>query len=150
MNIIYRKATIEDKKSLFHLAVLFTEFNAKSSGDHKKFFWDDWEKDFDEEITNDLNHPLSVYFIAELEDKTPVGYVLARSCNNCNYFIIDELFIKDDMRGNNVGQKLLEMAIAEGKKHHNTIRVEIFGWNEHAKRFYLRHGFKEDSIVLEL
>jgi hypothetical protein len=42
------------------------------------------------------------------------------------------------------------MAIAEGKKYTNQIRVEIFLKNEGAKKFYLRNGFKEDALVLEL
>jgi ribosomal-protein-alanine N-acetyltransferase len=151
MNITYRKASKEDKKSLLDLAVEFTKFNVSLEGDRDRFFWEGWEKDFPEEVETDLAKDTSFYFIAEADDKKqPVGYILARYCKECYYFIIDELFVLDDYRSHNVGKQLLDMAIAEGKKYTNQIRVEIFLKNEGAKKFYLRNGFKEDALVLEL
>ncbi len=150
MNINYRKATKEDKQALFDMAVLFTEFNVLASGDRRRFFWDDWEQDFDDEIGTSLKDPSHVFFLAELEDGTPVGYVLARHCSDCAYYIIDELFIKAEVRGNAVGEQLLKMAIEEGKKYGEKIKAEVFMWNDAARKFYLKHGFKEDAVVLEL
>lgn len=150
MDINYRRATTKDLKVLYDLAVLFTEFNAASSEDKKEFFWDGWEKDFEEEIFQELKNTTSYYFIAELEDKTSIGYILAKKCNVCRHFVIDELFVTDEARGQKVGQKLLEMVIKEGKTHNSDIRVEIFKWNSDAERFYLRNGFEEDAKVLEL
>lgn len=150
MNINYRRATLKDAKVLYDLAVLFTEFNATASKNKEQFFWDGWEKDFEEEISQELKNTTSYYFIAELEDKTSIGYILAKKCNVCRHFVIDELFVKDEARGQKVGQKLLDMAIKEGKNHNSEIRVEIFKWNVDAERFYLRNGFEEDAKVLEL
>lgn len=150
MNISYRKATKDDKQALFDLAVLFTEFNVLASGDRKRFFWDGWEQDFDDEIGTSLANPFHIFFLAESDESGPVGYVLARHCSDCSYYIIDELFIKAEARGNAVGEKLLKLAIEEGKKYGAKIKAEVFVWNDAAKEFYQKHGFKEDSIVLEL
>lgn len=149
MNITHRKATEKDLKTLYDLGVLFTEFNSLTSGERKRFFWDNWEKDFEEEILSDLQNPHSFFFLAEDTESKPIGYILARYCKDCEYYVIDELFVIDEYRNKNVGQQMLKMAVAEGKKYTKNIRVEIFNWNENAKRFYLRNGFKEDAIVLE-
>jgi ribosomal protein S18 acetylase RimI-like enzyme len=150
MNITYRKATIKDKKALFNLAVLFTKFNVESSGNEKKFFWEAWEKDFEEEIEVSLNDLYSNYFIAENENGEPLGYVLGRFCKDCDYYVIEELFVADQVRGQQVGKKLMELAIEEGKKHSKEIRVEIFTWNKKAQDFYEKCGFKVDALILEL
>ncbi len=150
MNIDYRKATKEDKQVLFDLAVEFSKYNSQCSGDKEKFLWDGWEQDFDDEIGASLNNPSHVFFIAESSDGEPVGYILARNCSDCMYFIIDELFITAEARGQKVGENLLKLAIEEGKKYGVKIKAEVFFWNESAKKFYLKHGFKEDSVVLEL
>jgi len=150
MNINYRKATKKDLKSLYKLAVLFTEFNTRSSGERDKFFYESWEQDFEDEIRTDLASADCFYFIAEDENKNTIGYILGRNCPNCKHFLIEEFFVREDFRKSGVGKRLFELTIVEGKKFTKNIKVEIFNWNEDAKKFYLKHGFKINSTTLEL
>jgi len=146
--ITYKQATTEDLQTLFDLSVKFQEYNVASSGEYDKFFWPNWEEEFKEEISDDVANENGVVFLAYGGDE-PVGYVYAKYCKECYYFLVDELFVNENYRGNNIGGELLEMAMEWGKRFNVPIRVEIFEWNKKALDFYLKQGFKIDSLVLE-
>lgn len=152
MSITYRKATKKDIEALYSLAVQFSEFNANKSGKRRLFFFKGWKKAFRKEILEALGDYNSTYFIAiSLKDgeNTPIGYILGKRCKDLYYYCIEELFVSPKFRKSKVGKKLLRMAIKKGKSYGTPVRVEIFNWNEKAKKFYLTNGFKEDSIVFE-
>lgn len=176
MKLTYRKATKRDLDALYFLAVQFTEFNAKKSGKRSKFFFKGWKKSFRKEILEELSSFNSTYFlaidqdlVAESKDEakrssknpkskvpaavskngTAIGYILGKRCKDLYYYCIDELFVLPKYRKLKAGKKLLKMAVKKGKSFGTPVRVEIFNWNENAKKFYLENGFKEDSIVFE-
>ena len=152
MSITYRKATKKDLDALYSLAVQFSEFNAKKSGRRRKFFFNGWRKSFRKEIVEEISNFNSTYFIAIDKSTTPgtaMGYVLSKKCKDLYYYCIEELFVLPKYRKSHVGKKLLKMAIKKGRLLGLPVRVEIFNWNNKAKKFYLVNGFKEDSIVFE-
>jgi len=152
MKITYRKATRKDLEDLYALAVQFSEFNAKKSGKRRKFFFNGWKKAFREEISGEFSNSNSTYFIALDKDSQPsiaIGYILAKKCKDLYYYCIEELFVLPKYRKSKVGKKLLRLAINKGKSYGLPVRVEIFNWNDKAKKFYLNNRFKEDSIVFE-
>jgi ribosomal protein S18 acetylase RimI-like enzyme len=152
MSITYRKATKKDSRDLYSLAVQFSEFNAKKSGRRRKFFFNGWKEAFLKEIIGELNNPNSTYFIALDKDAQPnitIGYILAKKCKDLYYYCIEELFVLPKYRKLRVGKKLIRLAVKKGKSYGLPVRVEIFNWNDKAKKFYQSNGFKEDSIVFE-
>jgi len=146
--IIIKQADTNDLMPLFDLSAKFTEFNVASSGNYDKFFWPNWEQEFKDEILEDISNENGVLFVA-LDKEIPVGYIHAKYCVGCNYFLIDELYVEQEYRGKKIGEKLLESAVEWGEQFNVPIRVEIFEWNKKAVDFYLKQGFKIDSIVLE-
>jgi ribosomal protein S18 acetylase RimI-like enzyme len=152
MRITYRKATKKDSEALYTLAVQFSEFNARKSGRRRKFFFNGWKEAFRKEIKAELDNPNSTYFIAMDKDSQPImaiGYILAKKCKDLYYYCIEELFVFPKYRKLRVGKKLIRLAIKKGKSYGLPVRVEIFNWNDKAKKFYQSNGFKEDSIVFE-
>jgi len=152
MSITYRIANILDTEELYALSIQFTEYNVQSTGLREKFFWADWEIGFREEIIECLMDPDSHYFVAV--DEAPegnriIGYILGRKFDKGYYYSIEELFVVPEQRKNSVGKQLLKMAIEQGRTYSMPVRVEIYHWNEFAKGFYIKNGFKEDSVVLE-
>lgn len=153
MKIAYRKATKRDIEALYSLAVQFSEFNAKKSGKRRSFFFKGWKNAFRKEIIWEIGNSSSTYTIAVAEEngvKTTIGYILSKRCHDLFYYCIDELFVLPKYRKLNVGKKLLRLAIKKGKSYGLPVRVEIFNWNTTARDFYLKQGFKEDSVVFEL
>ncbi len=152
MKITYRIANLNDLEELYGLAISFSEYNTQISGIRERFFWPGWEEGFREEILECLNDEESQYFVAvesSPENEKIVGYILGRKFIKEWYYSIEELFVCPDYRGKAVGKELLKMAIKQGISYSLPIRVEIYTWNEEAKKFYLKRGFKEDSVILE-
>ncbi len=152
MRITYRKATRKDLEALYTLAVHFSEFNAKKSGRRRKFFFNGWKEAFRKEIKEEFDNPNSTYFVAvdkEVDIAPAIGYILAKKCRDLYYYCIEELFVLPKYRKLRVGKRLLRLAVNKGKSYGLPVRVEIFNWNDKAKKFYLSNKFKEDSIVFE-
>lgn len=149
MNIHYRRANEGDKKSLYDLGVLFNTYNLDHA--HKEeLFWDGWETEMAEEIEGELNNPIFHIYIAETDDKTPVGYILAKICTYCGNFEIDQLFIIEEYRKLKIGKGLVDLIIADGKKLDMPLQLEVYKTNDAAIKFYEKYGFKEDGIILRL
>ncbi len=147
--ITYRKANKSDLETLFNLSVEFSKFNVDKSGDYDKFFAGNWEQYFREEILESLSNEHCTVFLAQSSNDV-VGYIYARYCKDCYYYIIDELFVKPEFGRRGIGEALVKLALEEGKKYDVSIRVELFEWNKNALNFYLKQGFKTDSLVLEM
>ena len=147
--ITYRKANKSDLETLFNLSAEFSKFNVDKSGDYDRFLAGNWEQYFREEILESLSNKNCTVFLAQSPNDV-VGYIYARYCKDCYYYIIDELFVKPEFGRRGIGEALVKLALEEGKKYDVSIRVEIFEWNKNALNFYLKQGFKTDSLVLEM
>ena len=148
INIV--KGTKDHQDVLFNLSKEFEEYNASTSKDTTgKFFADDWQNYFREEILESIEDADSYNFIAYVDDE-PVGYIYSYYCNKCFYYAISELYVKDSARGLKLGKMLMDLAVAEGKKYECPIRLEVFLWNTDAIKFYERYGFVQDAVVMEL
>lgn len=147
--ITYRRATLKDATILYDLGVEFERYNKENSTRPHDHFSGDWEKYFAEEIEESLKKKNSYVYLA-LIDGSPCGYIFARLCKGCYAFIIEEFFVRPEFSKLGVGGKLLDLAIADGKKLGYDIKVEVFDWNQSAKDYYLTKGFFVESLVLKL
>jgi GNAT superfamily N-acetyltransferase len=54
---------------------------------------------------------------------------------------IDDLYVKPDYRGNNIGTKLINEVISHAKRENcKRLRWQVSIWNESAKKFYEKLG----------
>ncbi len=149
MLINYRKATLSDKKVLFDLGVKLNEFNLEHDL-KENLFWEGWEKDIDKEIDVELHDPLFLTYLAETDDKIPAGYILIKNCIHCGHFEVDQLFVKDEFRGNKVGKGLMDLALEEAKKSGRPLLLEVYKSNAKAISFYEKLGFKESGVIMRI
>jgi GNAT superfamily N-acetyltransferase len=147
-DITYRRATLDDAKALYGLSVEFESFSKEHSTRPHEHFFGDWEKYFPEEIEESIKKKNSYVYLA-LVDNVPAGYIFARLCKGCYAFIIEELFVKSEFGKHGIGGKLLDLAIAHGRKLGHDIKVEVFDWNTTARDYYLKKGFFVESLVLK-
>ncbi len=149
MNINYRKATLEDKKKLYELGVELNTYNL----DHdvkENLFWTGWETDIMSEVEKELkNKNISVY-LAETEDEQAVAYITIKRCDFCGHYEVDQLFVHEGYRGQNIGKKLLDMVVSEIKKPGVSLKLEVYKTNEKAISFYKKYGFEETGLILNL
>lgn len=148
MNINYRKPTLEDKESLAELGILLNEFNNEIEDKPEEFIWPGWKEDILEETIEDISEPSNIIYLAEDENKVPAGYILAKTCDCCGSFSIDQLYVKEDFRGHKIGKKLLDLAIAEQKGKSDEVSLEVYQSNPNGIEFYKKYGFNEDGLVM--
>ncbi len=146
-NIEIKNAEKKDLDILYRMSIEFSEYNVKGSGNRDEIFMEGWEIFFREEIESALSDKNSVYFIAWYDD-SPVGYVYGQNCERCWKYVIEELFVDESYRGMHIGEELLNKAIEFGKQFETPLTVEVFDWNKQALNFYLKKGFKIESLVL--
>lgn len=106
------------------------------------------------EILNDSSKPIFVYQINE----NVVGYIfciIKRIKNNSNYndldyLFIDDICVKEEYRGQNIGSKLYNY-IKEFAKENNlkSIRLNVWNFNENAFKFYQKNGMKILEYIME-
>lgn len=143
------KNTLADKQVLFELSRELEEFNLACSSRPKEHFKGNWRKYFTEEIEESLTKRESWVMLAE-SGGVAAGYVYARVCRDCYFFVIEELLVGKEYRGLGVGRELVRRMASLGKKLEMPIRVEVFDWNQKAVEFYKKLGFGLDSLVLQL
>lgn len=143
-----RKATMSDVQSYYKLGIEFNKFNEEKSGDHKTFFYDGWEKAFLTQTEDQIKTANHIVYIVS-EKGVDVGYLHAYACSECEYCILDELFLLESARGLGAGYALMQK-FNEWATHYNyPKKIEVFLWNEDAIEFYQKNGFKKTSVVLE-
>lgn len=148
--ITYHKASNNDidQKILYDLSILFAKYNEEQTGDHDEFFPANWENEFVAEIIESLLDEDSVTFYA-MDGDTPIGYIYAYYCDKCYYTIISDIFVDVKYRGKKVGETLLTKAEEWCKQYKVPMRLEVYDWNEAALKFYRKHGFVSNALILE-
>lgn len=149
-DIIIRKAGIEDMQDIQTLNNKLFEYE-----------YDGWDKDlklgwpFDEAGKNyfvDMINNQIVYIA--LDNDKPIGYLAGNTKAENAYLSIkvaeiDNMFVDDEYRGNNVGTMLIdkfkEYCV---EKDITTFKVNASAPNIKAIEFYKKNGFTEHDITL--
>ena len=106
-------------------------------------------------LTNELNNPLSLYLIAEV-DKTPVGFIGATTLINDNGFLenptkglIQLIWIENAFRKNGIAKKLLseieKCFIENGIKYAEAVHTSV---NPLAEKFWNQMGYRYHSSIV--
>lgn len=102
--------------------------------------------------TLDENSATSVILIAE-EDGQKLGFVQLGEekefFSGEVYGYIANLAITKEAEGKGVGKALMNAAEAWSKEHgYRYLSLYVFGTNQHARAFYKKLGYDEDSLKL--
>jgi ribosomal protein S18 acetylase RimI-like enzyme len=137
--MIIQKATINDLDSLAELFDLYRVFYEQNSDlEAARMF-------LKERITNEE----SVVFIA-LDGDSPVGFVQLYPCFSSvsmkQSWVLNDLYVKEQVRGKGAGEKLIHSAIhfakATGAKG---VSLETGKGNTRAQRLYEKIGFEREA-----
>ena len=148
-DITFKQADLTDTDNLYALSVEFEHYNKENSTRPHEHSSDEWQISFAEDLEQILKNEDSYIYLA-LVDGESAGYIFARLCKGCYAFIIEELYVRSQFNKLGIGGKLLDFAIAHGRKLDYDIKVEVFDWNQSAKDYYLKKGFFVESLVLKL
>jgi GNAT superfamily N-acetyltransferase len=93
--------------------------------------------------------PFFYTFVAELPDGEVVGlamYHWAYSSWKGKYLYLDDLYVKEKIRGSGIGKKLLDAFLSEAKAlDANMVKWQVLHWNEPAIKMYEKHGVTFDN-----
>jgi ribosomal protein S18 acetylase RimI-like enzyme len=139
----YIRATLEHTEDVTQLLNDLENFNNDAAPYTEDEFstWDDL-RDFVKEYFSDD----SVVFLAK-DGSKPAGYIHIFHCKPGHYCVLDELYTKEEFRGQGVGKKLLELGEEWAKTKSNQLKLEVFEWNANAQEFYKRNKYEKDSVV---
>lgn len=160
MSLNIKQANQSDKECFIHLSLQLCKFNRSN---HKnECLYDNFEavqkkvQKKAEEIFDYRNNDILI-LIAELNNE-PVGYALSRlfiqdeTADNGTGLMgfLDELFILDKVRGNGIGQKLIDQTIMWMKeKGIHRIKLHAYSWNHFAAKLYERNNFEPYVVSYE-
>lgn len=143
MELIIRKATIEDFDSLVDLRLELLKY--ENSLNSKNKFNDVRIEKSKELIKTYLERSNSVFFVAEIFgccSSKVVGYIHGTKDENPNELegYIQGLFVLENYRRKHIGKLLLDSLLEwfDGKKHGLTTDIN----NELSLNFYKKHGYK--------
>jgi len=153
IDITIRKISQQDKEAFIELSLALTKFNKRQ---HDKYY-----SNFQEVLEvrkqriqgrfDKINQsPDKIILMAFLNSK-PVGYVRAFTYDKkLRYGCLDELYLKEEARGQGVGRKLLDF-VYRWMAEKNVIRmiVSVYSWNALARKLYEKEGFLEHSSSYE-
>ena len=108
------------------------------------------EETLKEELANMLNNEEEKVFVIE-NDKEIIGYISIKINNKTTKSIwIDELMIDKDYQNKGYGKSLINK-VYQYAEENNCKRIELNCWsfNENAKNFYHKQGFKEQRVIYE-
>lgn len=153
MNFTIREATLTDKESIVELALGLTKYNCSHRtsriGLEKRL-----EKRRNnvsgqfEETINDQNKLVLIAFA----DEEPIGYALAYIYEGYegDYGYLDELFLRENVRGYGVGKQLLSKVSDWVKLKQGTrLVLNVYTWNKDAIGFYEGSGYTPYYIQYE-
>jgi GNAT superfamily N-acetyltransferase len=93
--------------------------------------------------------PFFQTFVAELPDGEVVGiamYHWAYSSWKGKYMYLDDLYVKEKMRGKGTGKQLLDTFLKEAQAQGaNMVKWQVLNWNEPAIKMYEKHGVTFDN-----
>lgn len=100
-------------------------------------------------VTEELNHPNSVFYFAKEEQKI-IGYLKLNfedsqtELKDNNAVEIERIYVLQEYHGKKVGQSLYDKAIEVAKeKEANYVWLGVWEKNPRAIQFYTKNGFKE-------
>ena len=99
----------------------------------------------------------AAHFIFQLEREEPCNWVAVDGGNICAYINcckwgselhLNNIAVRDDMRGRGIAQILLDRAIAYAGEHRlGVIRIEVNENNQCARDFYKKNGFVQTGSI---
>ena len=151
-DVIIRKATNDDKTELRKLYLALEEDGVRYQPEH--FVIGERTDEFFQSIFDADNQDILVADI----DGVAVGFVhvmiLQQKKVSClkpqSVVYMQDLCVREDMRNNRIGAKLVRAAKDYGKEHGvDFIRTHVFPGNVDGMRFYERNGFCEMMKTIE-
>ena len=151
-DMIIRKATNDDKTELRKLYLALEEDGVRYQPEH--FVIGERTDEFFQSIFDADNQDILVADI----DGVAVGFVhvmiLQQKKVSClkpqSVVYMQDLCVREDMRNNRIGAKLVRAAKDYGKEHGTDfIRTQVFPGNVDGMRFYERNGFCEMMKTIE-
>ncbi len=151
-DMIIRKATNDDKTELRKLYLALEEDGVRYQPEH--FVIGERTDEFFQSIFDADNQDILVADI----DGVVVGFVhvmiLQQKKVSClkpqSVVYMQDLCVREDMRNNRIGAKLVRAAKDYGKEHGvDFIRTQVFPGNVDGMRFYERNGFCEMMKTIE-
>ena len=148
-NIQIKKATLKDLSLLQKISTqTFTEtFAAVNTTENINSYIT--EKLNIEQLTKELKHPSSEFFIAFLNNEV-VGYLKLNTGEaqtepqDTNALEIHRIYVLQSYHGKNIGQQLFDFALQMGhEKQVNYIWLGVWEENHRALQFYRKNGFIE-------
>lgn len=134
------------KSELHKLKPLWLELNAHHLSRSTNFKWHFKKQTFEMRMEKLQQREKLIAFVAEVE-AVNVGYSIATIDGQAGE--IDSLFVTQDFRGHNIGEKLTQDALQWLQAQHpKTLRVNVAEGNEAALEFYRKFGFNERYIVM--
>jgi len=135
-----RKGTIADLPAVFELIKAFSIFQQTPERVHITL----------EEM--ETNHALFSFFVAENEAGVIAGYAcwfFAYYSWSGKALYLDDLYVTDAARGNNIGTRLLQTVINHAKVNGcKKVRWQVSHWNQNAIDFYKKMGAEIDEVEL--
>jgi ribosomal protein S18 acetylase RimI-like enzyme len=149
MTLTIRRATKDDLEFLLSLVPRLSEFGLPPARDAKAI--ETFTRDLMTKTVNE-NPVTSVILIAE-EDKKILGFVQLEE--EKEFFsgevhgYIANLAIAKEAEGKGIGKALMNAAEAWSKElGYRYLSLYVFGTNQHARAFYEKLGYDEDSLEL--
>ena len=95
-------------------------------------------------------NPAFMSFVAEIEETGEVVglslYHWAYSTWKGRYMYLDDLYVKEKMRGQSVGKKLLVAFLKDAQEQGaNLVKWQVLHWNEPAIQFYKKYNVAFDN-----
>lgn len=140
MTITIRKSVDEDLPALIALVAEFAAFHGSS--DH---------------MTNSIElmraeRDAFTSFVAVTDDNRIIGYAIcffAYFTWSGRSLYLDDLFVQEACRGQQVGKRLLAAVVEFAKGEHcKKVRWQVSSWNTPAQEFYKKFGAVIDNVEL--
>ncbi len=151
--MIIRPATVDDFEEIFALSRSLSDMHIKSRPDIFKAAPEQTKKEFKNALKK------NEYFITVIEDGGKIigfaKWMLYVTKNNEVLFdltsaMIYELIISDDCRHKGLGKKLFDKVVEFAKeKGANVIELDVWSFNENARKFYDSLGMTTQRTRLE-
>lgn len=152
IDIYIRKATVDDIEALRGLYLALEEDGVRYQPEHfvigertEEFFQNIFDSDTQDILVADIDG-LAVGFVHVM--------ILQQKKVSClkpqTVVYMQDLCVREDMRNNKIGAKLVRAAKDYGKEHKaDFIRTQVFPGNVDGMRFYERNGFCEMMKTIE-
>jgi len=141
MNITIRKAEPADIPAMLQLVKELAAFERAPDA-----VWNTEEAMLSEGFGE---HPFFHTFVAETQNGEVIGLALyhwAYSSWKGKYMYLDDLYVKEKMRGNKIGQMLMDTFLKEAQAQGaNMVKWQVLHWNEPAIKMYEKQGVTFDN-----